>query len=244
MTKSSHIITIPIYKEKLSEREALRITKTIANSGGAPVAFVAPQTLDTTYYESRADWTDSRVERFENRHFTSIAAYSNWLLTTELYEHFSDYEFLLLVQTDAFLTRPIDFTLVEHDYIGAPWEPPFRLGWDPIRRRPSLSKFALNQREIHVGNGGLSIRRNQKMIHFLRRIPRQRSFRNEDAVIGFFASDFELNVAPKSVAKIFFWAPRDSNTPVPSNASRLYGFHGLEPGHSDYELQLINNQIG
>ena len=240
MTKSSHIITIPIYKEKLSEREALRVTKTIANSGGAPVAFVAPQVLDTKYYESRADWTDARLQRFGNRHFTSIAAYSNWLLTTEIYEHFSDYEFLLLVQTDAFLTRPIDFSLVEHDYIGAPWEPPFKLGWDPIRQRPSMSKFALNKREIHVGNGGLSIRRNQKMISFLRQIPRVRSFRNEDVVIGFFGPDFGLNVAPNSIAKCFFWAPRDPNTALPPNLNSFHGFHGLELAHSDLELKLLS----
>ena len=243
MTESSHIITIPIYKEELNDREALRVTKTIANSGGAPVAFVAPQALNTKYYEARTDWAGAKIERFENRHFKSIAAYSNWLLTTELYEHFRDYQFLLLVQTDAFLTRPIDFSLVKHDYIGSPWEPPFRLGWDPIRKRPSMSRFSFNKRQVHVGNGGLSIRRNQKMVSFLRQIPRVKSFRNEDVVIGFFGTDFGLNVAPKSTAKSFFWAPRDPFSPLPPNLNALYGFHGLEANHSEDELRLIDSEM-
>ena len=81
------------------------------------------------------------------------------------------------------------------------------------------------------------------MVSFLRRIPRVRSFRNEDVVIGFFGPDFGLNVAPKSTAKSFFWAPRDPHTPLPPNLNALYGFHGLEPGHSEDELRLLNRQM-
>ncbi len=237
--KDTAAVVIPIHKSSLSPLEEARVSATVRNAGTCPIYFVGPEGLDTRYYTSGASWGDVNISLFDPKNFSSIRAYSNWLLTPEIYDFFKDFEFILLAQTDAFLINPIDYGKVTFDYIGAPWNPPFEVGWDPIRRRPSLSRWSLGRKRISVGNGGLSIRRNSKMSDFVRRLPRLRSFRNEDVVISFFAADFGLSLPTPEIAGRFFSEGTEFAGPAPQTPLSIYGFHGLEKVDKPLEEHLL-----
>ena len=99
-------------------------------------------------------WAGGRVEYFENRYFRSNHTYSELMLLPEFYKRFSDYDFMLVYQLDAFVfsDRLNEFCMLGYDYIGAPmkrWEE----NWSAVG--------------CMIGNGGFSLRKIQSMVRVL-----------------------------------------------------------------------------
>ena len=92
---------------------------------------------------------------FQNVHFHDLGVanlttreYSNILTSHQFWLTFSS-EFVLILQTDSLLLRPIEERFFEYDYVGAPWDGPV------LKNVPS---------EFQVGNGGFSLRRTAFML--------------------------------------------------------------------------------
>ncbi len=101
---------------------------------------------------------------FDQEHFKSIDAYSDWLKTETLYDRLSKYKFTLILQTDAILCNGNlnKWINLNAHYIGAPWHNLISFNNTTI---PELPKGEI---KLNVGNGGLSLRNNFKFIQLLR----------------------------------------------------------------------------
>lgn len=153
------IVVIPIYKKELTETEISSLKQCFEVLNNHPIAFVCSETLDASFYEKFAKSKNKEVsfERFADRYFESMVAYSKMLLKKEFYEKFSQYEFMLIYQLDAWVFED----KLEHwceqgyDYIGAPWFEEFDLATEDSPMLPI------------AGNGGFSLRKISTMITML-----------------------------------------------------------------------------
>ncbi|MDO4966363.1 MAG: DUF5672 family protein [Lachnospiraceae bacterium] len=99
---------------------------------------------------------------FSDKHFGSNKTYSRLILSEEFYQPFLDYEYMLIAQTDTYILNT-DYTLKyfidqNFDYWGAPWpNGPFDLPYGPKEWFKSV--FVNNPKNLHVGNGGFSLRK-------------------------------------------------------------------------------------
>jgi hypothetical protein len=228
---------IPIYRPGLTARESDRLEITITNCPERTVFFVGPNNLPVSWYRSR--WPEIQFVGFDAHHFADISAYNRWMLTPELYDRFQDFEFTLICQTDALLVKPLPLLETWHfDYLGSPWDPPWRLGWNPIRRRLKHKGLTFPKRLLKVGNGGLSLRRTSVFRRHLR-LPEFLHYPNEDIVISYFHRQLGIRLAEPDVAAQFFmelgareWSP---GMTIPE----VFGFHALDKINPTLEEILI-----
>jgi len=152
---SSCAVVIPIYKSHFNDDEIFSIKKSLPNLDGHDVYWVAPASLDITYYQKM--FGVQRVERFEDHYFSNILGYNRLLVSEFFYERFSNHEFMLICQPDAVVLKPELHLWLDkpYDYIGAPWSKGYSLTIKtkhiPIEGGVTSTAF--------VGNGGLSLRR-------------------------------------------------------------------------------------
>ena len=161
---SSCAVVIPIYKPHLSDDEIFSVKKSLSNLAGHEVFWMAPASLDITYYQNTFEV--HRVERFEDHYFANIAGYNRLLVSTLFYERFGDHEFMLICQPDAVVLKPELHLWLDkpYDYIGAPWPKGYSFNIQtkhiPIEGGVNCTAF--------VGNGGLSLRRNKACIGLIK----------------------------------------------------------------------------
>jgi hypothetical protein len=101
MSAPSVAITIPVYRDRLSELDEFSLARCIEVLGRYPIVFFGPESLGYSVYLSRAG--SASVVRFPDRCFRSIETYSELLLSNAYYKAFSNYEFILIYQLDAFV---------------------------------------------------------------------------------------------------------------------------------------------
>ena len=145
------VIAIPCYRENMDLEERASLVQCSRVFGSKyDVVFFAPADLECSAYLEIVP--HGRVERFDNSFFTSVSSYSRLLLTPEFYLRFSDYDYMLIYQLDAWVFRDeLEYWCGKgYDYIGGP----FILRYGRMER-------------IIVGNGGFSLRRISAMLRVL-----------------------------------------------------------------------------
>ncbi len=127
---------------------------------------VAPESLEI-------DLPGFEVKRFSNRFFGSVAAHNKLMLSSDFYESFSGYKYILNYHLDAlvFSDQLAKWCETDLDYIAPPWV--------------SKSKDAGPTGFSRCGNGGLSLR---KVESFLRIIHSRGETVNPDAAWGMIRS--------------------------------------------------------
>jgi hypothetical protein len=150
-------IVIPVYKEfdKLDVNELISLKQCIKLLGKYPIWFTGPIDLDyITYinYFATNIVCNLNYTVFDKKYFKNIKGYNKLLCSSLFYERFSNYDYMLIYQLDAYVFRDeLDYWANQNiDYIGAPW---FE-NWD----KPT------NKKIVGVGNGGFSLRRIKKFI--------------------------------------------------------------------------------
>ena len=146
MDNHTCVIVIPIYLKKptLSDIVSLkRLNSVIGNKYDIKV--ICPESLDITAYLSILNINEDNIVRFDDKYFKSNETYSNLLTRYDFYNMFSDYDYMLIYQTDCYLIRDEieKFCNLGYDYIGA----------------PIVSNHAVWKTVPTVGNGGLSLRK-------------------------------------------------------------------------------------
>jgi len=228
---------IPIYKPVLEAAETTRVMITLDHSRRNATFFVGPHGLDVSFYKRR--WPDVAHERFDAKHFRSVDSYSAWMLESELYTRFQDYDFVLVCQTDALLVRPlVDWHLWNFDFLGAPWEPPHVFGWDPFRRTYRRGRMTLSRRVLKVGNGGLSIRRTSTFQQITPPAPSHNLY--EDIAISLFAETMGIRVAEIEVARKYFMELGARSITDADPVPDVHGFHGLNKFNPGLEERLFD----
>lgn len=145
------IIVIHVYQNYLTYLESISLQQVQKVLGHYPICMVVPNRYRAFYSK---DYPSYRIESFPDRYFTSIDNYSELLLSTEFYQRFLAYEYILIYQLDAFVfsDRLSYFSSLGYDYIGAPLSRGTKY-WNEIGAR--------------VGNGGFSLRRIDAMLRVL-----------------------------------------------------------------------------
>ena len=97
------------------------------------------------------------IRRYPDSFFSSVEGYSSLLVSANLYQNFSAYEFVLICQTDAIILKPelANWLSQPFDYVGAPWPS----GYSAELKIPEISTLREIKCTTFVGNGGLSLRR-------------------------------------------------------------------------------------
>lgn len=148
-------VCIPVYKKRLSYAEELNLNESIRHINNFQVFFIGPSDLDYGYYRQFSP--SCNILTFDVSYFDSPRSYSKLLLSEVFYAELSQYEFLLILQTDALIFKPeLEYWIEQnYDYIGAPWASGIDFPFNFLT--PSFPKnYSL--RPI-VGNGGFSLRR-------------------------------------------------------------------------------------
>jgi hypothetical protein len=141
--KESCCIVIITHKEQLNGDDEKSFLQALKVFGGKrDIRLVIPDNISTTYYEQYNDVID--LCKVPNERLSSIKAYNKFLCTSEFYGLFSDFDYILIYQTDCwvFEDRLDYFIEMGCDYYGAPWP----------------------HHNDTIGNGGFSLRKVSKML--------------------------------------------------------------------------------
>jgi len=161
--KPNCVVLIPIYKNQLDEDELFSVKTSLSNLQGHDIYWVAPEGIDLSFYNR--NFGVIQPQYFNADYFKNIAGYNKLLTSKFFYETFIAYEFCLICQPDAIVLKPElhDWLEKPYDYIGAPWPSGYSLKIQtnkiPIPEGITCTAF--------VGNGGLSLRRNQACIDLI-----------------------------------------------------------------------------
>lgn len=181
-------VVIPVYKPQLTDYELISLTQCLRVLGNYPIYLAAPHSLALSAYQEISPALQART--FDDSFFTGIQAYNRLMLSKQFYEAFSDVEYILIHQLDAFVFRDelADWCRQGYDYIGAPWlrdrdvtnwreRVEFRIRQRIATVLALRKEDGVTPREIislnGVGNGGLSLRRVPAMLRCLRRFRRK-----------------------------------------------------------------------
>lgn len=177
-TNKDCIIVFPVYRSLYRwEKECLK--QAVAMTEGYRKVFIAPSSM--TLDDSFGDLSDIDVVRFPDEYFSGVSGYNKLMLSIEFYQAFTDYRYLLIHQTDAYLFKPeLSYWCdKDYDYVGAPWFKPHKLTKTRIynfllRYFPFLYSDSAKRRHRvynNVGNGGLSLRKISSFLSVLNSVP-------------------------------------------------------------------------
>ena len=206
MPPPSVAVVTPIWRPTLSEEEFLRVQLTWHSTPRWDHIALVPEGLDITELAALLPgWT---FRSSPNNHLASIRTYSSWLLQEEFYAQFADFDFIIIAQLDSVLLAEPPAEAFDYDYLGAPWDPPWRVVIAAGQMRIVRFLGRTWGKRIVVGNGGLSVRRisafraaAEKLATFVDRGVMETA--NEDAVWSYYASRLNLSLAPETVASCF-----------------------------------------
>lgn len=177
-------IVIPIYNNNPTAGEIMSIKRNCAVLKTYDIYFIHPFLMDISAYEElmielfkdniahrpnesiKSVFNDHiHFKPFRKKYFKSNKTYSRLLLSEEFYRQFIDYEYMLIAQTDTYILNVgyslDDFIRISrersYDYWGAPWpKGPFSKPYT-LKDRLKLT-VVKHPEEVHVGNGGFSLR--------------------------------------------------------------------------------------
>lgn len=173
------VIVIPIYRE-FTKTEKISFERCVAVLKDYNIDLLHPEKLSVdaiiSTYDGQAHITETMLP---DKHFTGIDSYNDLLLTEEFYNLYSDYEYMLIYQLDAYVFEDKLKEWIEkgYDYVGAPWVPTlyyykrtigmFRQ-W--IYKHLPIDIYHIPHcfKYFAVGNGGFSLRRIEAMRQIMR----------------------------------------------------------------------------
>ena len=149
------VVLVPVYLTHLPPIEEYSLDVSLQALRGRTVFFIAPSGLSKDYYAQR--YPQVGFIDFDPGYFASIAGYNRLLLAESFYQRFEAFQFMLILQTDAVVLRDEleVWTQAPFDYVGAPWPDGNELFVNLGRFEGVYGKRV----RVHVGNGGLSLRR-------------------------------------------------------------------------------------
>lgn len=114
---------IPLYKHALTPVEEISLKQYDAVLGDKyDVFFILPEKLDVA--DALKILPYAKLKYFDNKFFDGIEGYNRLCLSSLLYKKFSNYKYMLIYQTDAFIfyNRLDYFVKLDFDFYGPPLE--------------------------------------------------------------------------------------------------------------------------
>ena len=233
----SVVVVTPVWRSQLSEDELIRLQITERATQSWERVILHPEGMPTSELRSRlASWT---FQPCDPQRLSSVQSYSSWLLQAAFYKQFQGYDFMLIAQLDSVVLREPPAEAFGYDYLGAPWDPPWRVIIFGGQMRIIRAFGRMWGKKLTVGNGGLSIRRIDRFLEASQHLagivePGVLATANEDAVWSYFARELGISLAPEELASLFLDIREDHRIEVRD----VCGVHGL----SD-ETLIANDQV-
>lgn len=162
-------IIIPVYRATLKPEEEGAMDNNIRMLSRWTVVLLKPKGLDISWMEKK--YPQAEVVEVSDEWLGTkrgVAGYNAMMMSADFYRMFSDCEFILICQTDAWIFRDetVEWMSRPFDLVAAPWITwplysyfPFSLFTVLRRRLTPRNKMLRSDTYGHVGNGGLSLRR-------------------------------------------------------------------------------------
>lgn len=239
------VIVIPIYKEKLTKFEKISLEQCKKVLAQYSQIFLAPQGLNLADYQMD---DGSEVKFFDDNYFKNIKGYNQLMLSTEMYERFSAYKYMLIYQLDAFVFSDslVDFTNMDYDYIGAPWidgMPYYKYNFKGSVRINKMFPFINRPTILSVGNGGLSLRNVESTIKALEDSKKSLSNwkDNEDKFFSLYGinNPEKFKVAPIDIALNFSFETYPCKCYKMNSEKLPFGCHAWEKYDIDFMRKIF-----
>ena len=151
------VIVIPVYKKEMKPSEEASLKQCAKVLKDSPIRIICPKELDISEYEKvlKECGAEYSFDFLDKKYFGDVFKYSHLLLDKNFYKMYSDFDYMLLYQLDAWVFKnELDYWVNQgYDYIGAPW---FENTED------ENAKIIMRS-----GNGGFSLRKINSMIELL-----------------------------------------------------------------------------
>ena len=241
-----YVTIIPIYKQKLDSDEELCVQRYCEVLKGEDLYFIAPKHMDVSWYQKK--FPNIRYALFHDRYFKGTKSYNRLMLDVKFYEYFTEYEYMLIAQTDAVIwqneNRMEEFIAKGYDYIGAPWVPERRI-WEwtfhKKKKFPWMEIRCCKKRGngITMGNGGFCLRNIEKTIALIKEFSWRKCYwfwkRNEDIFFGVFGRDNKCGYKLADVDTGRTFAGEYHLRECVEQGEIPFAVHGWKKDFSDYE---------
>jgi hypothetical protein len=168
-------IIIPFYRNTVSDYEKIALHQCERILPAYPKIAVKPKSLTLPNQANTVRFSD--IVSFDDDFFKGLAGYNRLMLSSQFYDEFLDYEYILIYQMDCFVFKDelTYWCKQDLDYIGAPWiRKTYHKNFIGLlffkTKRFFSSRFNLQDNDVpnkyqlenKVGNGGFSLRRVKK----------------------------------------------------------------------------------
>ena len=152
------VVIIPVYQQTLNALEQKSLAQCQKILGHYPIVFVAPEGLNPSYFQQIPT---HQISYFDASYFQNTSTYNQLLVSIDFYKRFSDFEFMLIYQLDAFVfaDKLSEWCNQGYDYIGSPQLTEEHFGNPNFQN--SLTKPLML-------NGGFSLRKIRSFLKLLR----------------------------------------------------------------------------
>lgn len=226
MAASVAVVTT-VWRSVLSPDEVLRSALTRTSSPDWDHVILHPEDMDVSGFQAVLPHWDLRSAPAQ--HFRDVQAYNAWALTPEFWAQFTGHTHILIRELDAVLVRQPPGSALDFDFLGAPWDPPWRVVIAGGQMRIIRLFGRAWGRRLVVGNGGLSFRNVTAFREAATRLvgfadPRVLESTHEDAVWAYYARRLGLRFAPVEASRIFLDLRDDQSVDFDS----VCGVHGVK----------------
>ena len=116
------VVLIPVYKTEPSANEKRSLRQALKVLSFHDIRFVCPKGLDMSSYDKIVSYALPK-ERFAKKFFDGIQGYNLLMTDVSFYRHFSEYEYMLIYQLDAwvFSDQLAQWCAKGYDCVAAPW---------------------------------------------------------------------------------------------------------------------------
>ena len=234
MDKNKCCIVIPTYKkyEGLNNFEKKTLENTIKIMHEYPIIIIYPEGLEIKGYENI---DINKFIPFDKKYFRSVRGYNDLMLSPFLYETFKEYEYMLLVQLDAYIFKNDLEYFIElgYDYIGS---------LHAINQGTNIHHPGVGDNLV-CGNGGFSLRKVNSFIEASKNIMKDLNgmFDWEDVLYSYWYKD-KLNIAPPEIALKFGWQQYPEKCYENNNKELPFGSH--KPHIFGKNFSVYKNIIG
>ena len=161
MSKKVAILIIS-HKDTLSPFEIISIRQCYTVLSRHDIFIVCPKGLNTQSYHEEFG-RDIKFHFLDPKWLKSYESFERLKITPLLYSSFSEYEYILFYEPDAFVFRDNleEWCQRGYDYIGAPW-------------LEGMGNASIDAPYVGVGNGGLSLRKTSSHLRVLNTFGRVR----------------------------------------------------------------------
>lgn len=205
-------IVIPVYKGELSHNEEISLQQCVKILNKYDTYVIHPEDVNVDFGDNIT------CIKVKSKYMASRRAYSDYVLSSEFYDTFRTYDYMLLYQLDAFVfeDRLMEFCDLKYDYIGAPWI-------------YGMECHVLGEQLLYVGNGGFSLRRIEAFRQWIQLhsgdVANEKMFLLEDQVIASYGSRY-LNIAPVETALKFSFNMNPLECYARNHKQLPFGCHG------------------